>query len=229
MEIELWEEDRDGTSESEEKMRRIAAAKLAAHTEQLGPLDERALQRLTLVAKGVVEEYLEAQDDDWETKYEEIHKAVVAGKMTRQEVGQRLEGLKRQLHAEEHATNSDTDITHHPLYQQTIEDVLSAEAFAQYKALQAERQAFRQRALRDVLVASMDTELFLSDGQRKHFETTAEEVLDLPMPDEVSAPVYMVYQLFQRTDHELLSPQQREEFERIYREIEREVRFAEKK
>ena len=191
--IEFWDEDKNDTSESQEKIKRLAAAKLAAHTEQLGPLEESASQRLTLAAKGVVEEYLEAQDEGLKTKYEE------------------------------------SDITHHPLYQQTIEDVLSDEAFAQYKARQAERQVFRQHALRDLLVASMDAELFLSDEQRKHFETTAEELFALPVPNDLSAPVYMAHQLFQRTDHELLSPWQREEFERIHRELERQVKFVKKR
>ena len=179
LKTELWGEGEDDASEFQEKMRRIAEAKLAAHTEQLGQLDESALQRLVLVAKGVVEEYLETQGKDWNSKYEEA------------------------------------DITHHPLYQQTIKDALSEEGFAQYKARQAERQRFRQQALRDVLVASIDAQLFLSDEQRKHFEMVAEELSALSAPDETPAPVYMVHQLFQRTDHALLSPWQRKEFERI--------------
>ena len=226
-----WSEDEDAASESQEEMRRIAAAKLAAHTQPLGPLDETASQRLVLVAKGVVEEYLDAQGRDSEPRHEkaekEIHEAVAVGKMTNQEAAQKLEGLKKRLHVEERATNSDTDITHHPLYQQTIKDVLSEEGFAQYKARQAERQDFRLQALRDVLVASMDTELFLSNEQRKHFERAAEELLDLSTPDEVPAPVYIAYQLCQRTDHELLSPWQQEEFERIHRELETRVKFIE--
>ena len=132
LKIELWGEGEEDASEFEEKMRQFVEAKLAAHTEQLGPLDESASQRLVLVTKGVVEEYLETQGDILRAKYKE------------------------------------TDITHHPLYQQTIKDVLSEAAFAQYKARQAERQAFRQQALRDVLVASIDLQLFLSDEQRKH-------------------------------------------------------------
>ena len=179
LKIELWGEGEEEASEFEEKMRQFVEAKLAAHTEQLGPLDESASQRLVLVTKGVVEEYLETQGDILRAKYEEA------------------------------------DITHHPLYQQTIKDVLSEAAFAQYKARQAERQAFRQQALRDVLVASIDLQLFLSDEQRKHFERVAEELSALSAPDETPAPVYMVHQIFQRTDHELLSPWQREEFERI--------------
>ena len=226
-----WSEDKDTASESQEKMRRIAEAKIAAHAEQLGPLDESAAQRLTLATKGVVEEYLDAQGKNWNSKYEEvakeIHEAVAAGKITNQEAAQKLEGLKKRVRAEERATNSDTDITHHPLYQQTIKDVLSEEGFAQYKARQAERHGFRQQALRDVLVASIDTQLFLSDEQRKHFEIAAEELLAVSMPDEVPAPVYIAYQLCQRTDHELLSPWQRKEFERIHGELETRVKFIE--
>ena len=179
LKIELWGEGEDDPSEFQEKMRQFVEAKLDAHTQQLGPLDESASQRLVLVTKGVVEEYLETQGDNLRAKYKE------------------------------------TDITHHPLYQQTIKDVLSEEGFAQYKARQAERQDFRQQALRDVLVASIDTQLFLSDEQRKHFEMVAEELSALSAPDETPAPVYTVHQLFQRTDHELLSTWQREEFERI--------------
>ena len=179
LKIELWGEGEDDPSEFQEKMRQFVEAKLAAYTERLGPLDESASQRLTLAAKGVVEEYLEAQDGDWEARYEEA------------------------------------DITHHPLYQQTIEDALSEEGFAQYKARQAERHGFRQQALRDVLVTSIDAHLFLSDEQWKHFEMVVEELSALSAPDEAPAPVYMVHQLFQRTDHRLLSPWQREEFERI--------------
>ena len=189
--IEFWDEDKNDTPESQEKIKHLAAAKLAAHTEQLGPLEESASQRLTLATKGVVEEFLDAQGEDSEARYEEA------------------------------------EITHHPLYQQTIKDALSEEGFAQYKARQAERQRFRQQALREVLVASMDAELFLSDEQRKHFEMVAEELFALSAPDEVLAPVDIAYQLCQRTDYELLSPWQREEFEKIHRELERKVKFSE--
>ena len=191
LKIELWSEDEDDAAEFEEKMKQLVETKLAAHTEQLGPLDENASQRLVLVTKGVVEEYLEARGKSMKAKYEEA------------------------------------DIAHHPLYQRTIEDVLSEEAFAQYKARQAERQVFRQQALRDVLVASIDAELFLNHEQLKHFEMAAEELSALPAPDEAPAPVYMAYQLFQRTDHGLLSPWQRKEFERIHRELETRVKFGE--
>ena len=233
LKTELWGEDKDDVLEPQEKMRWIAEAKLAAHTEQLGPLDESASQRLTLVAKGVVEEYLEAQGEDLDSKYEEVAKeireAVVGGKMTREQAAQKLEDFKKWSDSEEGAPDSEVDITHHPLYQHTIEDVLSDEAFAQYKEHQAGRLVFRGQALRDVVVASMDAELFLSDEQQKHFETTFAELSTSSATDEVPAPVYMAHQLFQRTDRELLSPWQREEFERIYRKLESELKFVEKR
>ena len=233
MTIEVRDEDKDNGLDSQEKMKRLVEAKLAAHTEQLGPLDENASQRLTLAAKGVVEEYLEAQGKDWNSKYEEaekeIREAVTVGKIAPQQAAQKLKDLKKQLHAKERATNSDTNITHHPLYQQTIEDVLSDEGFAQYKARQMERQGFRQQALREVLVESMDTELFLNREQRKHFETTVAELPIPPATNEVPAPVYMAYQLLQRTDRELLNPWQQEEFERIHRELERQVKLVKKR
>ena len=53
---------RDNAVKREERVRLIAVAKLAAHTEQLGDLDAPALKRLTLVAKGVVEQVNESWD-----------------------------------------------------------------------------------------------------------------------------------------------------------------------
>ena len=99
------------TAESQaQRMQRIEA-KLAAHTELLGTLDERAARRLALVAKGVAQQYIEAQD--------KAHEAM-----------------------DELPGNGETkiDITDHPMYQRTIKDVLSEEAFAAYRAYQAERE-----------------------------------------------------------------------------------------
>ena len=76
----------------------------------------------------------------------------------------------------EYKHESNTEITNHPLYQQTIKDVLSDEAFARYKALQAERQAFRLQATSDLVVASLDTHLLLDKNQRQHFEDTVAQL-----------------------------------------------------
>jgi len=100
--------------------------------------------------------------------------------------------------------------TEHPLYQQTIKDVLSEDAFAQYKARQAERQAFRLQAGHDLVVASLDSILLLDENQRQHFEATAAKLPAPPASDRVPAPVRMFTQLSEQTDSEILSPWQQE-------------------
>ena len=188
-------EAENSNSEFEKRAKLMAEAKLAAYTEQLGSLDDRASRRLSLVTKGVVEQHLEAQPEDPDERYKkaeaEIIKAVKAGKINRREVGAKLEALKKELEAlkkelwqeekewvteNEYKHESNTEITNHPLYQQTIKDVLSDEAFARYKALQAERQAFRLQATSDLVVASLDTHLLLDTNQRQHFEDTVAQL-----------------------------------------------------
>ena len=191
-------EAENSNSEFEKRAKLMAEAKLAAYTEQLGSLDDRASRRLSLVTKGVVEQHLEAQPEDPDERYKrvervkaeiaraeaEIIKAVKAGKINRREVGAKLEALKKELWQEEkewvteneYKHKSNTEITNHPLYQQTIKDVLSDEAFARYKALQAERQAFRLQATSDLVVASLDTHLLLDESQRQHFEDTVAQL-----------------------------------------------------
>jgi len=181
-------EAENSNSEFEKRAKLMAEAKLAAYTEQLGSLDDRASRRLSLVTKGVVEQHLEAQPEDPDERYKkaeaEIIKAVKAGKINRREVGAKLEALKKELWQEEkewvteneYKHKSNTEITNHPLYQQTIKDVLSDKAFARYKALQAERQAFRLQATSDLVVASLDTHLLLDENQRQHFEDTVAQL-----------------------------------------------------
>ena len=181
-------EAENSNSEFEKRAKLMAEAKLAAYTEQLGSLDDRASRRLSLVTKGVVEQHLEAQPEDPDERHKkaeaEIIKAVKAGKINRREVGAKLEALKKELWQEEkewvteneYKHKSNTEITNHPLYQQTIKDVLSDEAFARYKALQAERQAFRLQATSDLVIASLDTHLLLDESQRQHFEDTVAQL-----------------------------------------------------
>ena len=178
------------TAESQEKMMQLAEAKLAAHTELLGPLTERAARRLALVAKGVAQQYTEAQD--------KTHDAM------------------DELWGDE-ATN--IDITEHPMYQQAIKDVLSEEAFAQYSTYQAQREVWYQQVLRDLVVACMDTQLLLDDTQRKVLETTASQLIPGPIKAEKPAE-FMFFQLFPQTvDFEILTPWQQGEFERVFGRI----------
>ena len=229
-------EAENSNSEFKKRAKLMAEAKLAAYTEQLGSLDDRASRRLSLVTKGVVEQHLEAQPEDPDERYKkaeaEIIKAVKAGKINRREVGAKLEALKKELWQEEkewvteneYKHESNTEITNHPLYQQTIKDVLSDEAFARYKALQAERQAFRLQATSDLVVASLDTHLLLDESQRQHFEDT---VAQLPTPSasgRVPTSVRTFTKLFEQneeqlTDGEILSPWQRERLVGMVQEL----------
>ena len=219
-----WQEINPDTMESQEQKMEIAAAKLAAHTELLGPLDERAARRLAIVAKGVAQQYVEAQGETSEAKYRaaeaELMKKVEAGEMTKEQAAIRLQIMRRDLADEVVANargeNGTSSITDHPLYQQAIKDVLSEEAFAQYTAHQSERAAFHQQALRDLVVACMNTQLLLGDAQREALETSASQLIPGRIKEETPAEL-MFFQLFPQTvDFEVLTPWQQGEFERVF-------------
>ena len=182
-----WIELNPGAAESPEQMMEIAEAKLVAHTELLGPLDERAARRLALVATGVAQESIEAQDKDRDA----------------------IDELWRD-------GESRIDITDHPMYQQTIKDVLSEEALARYSEYKVERKAWYQQILRDIVVACLDTQLLLDDMQRKQLETAASQLIPAPIGGSGSS-TFMFFQLFPQTvDFEVLTPWQRGEFERVF-------------
>ena len=182
-----WIELNAGPAASSEQMMEIAEAKLVAHTELLGSLDERAARRLALVAKGVAQQYTEAQD--------KTHEAM------------------DELWGDE---GTNINITDHPMYQQAIKDVLSEEAFAQYSTDQAEREVWHQQALRDLVVACMDTQLLLDDTQREALETAASQLVPGPLKEEKPAE-FMFFQLFPQTvNFEILTPWQQGEFERVF-------------
>ena len=216
-----WIELNANIAESEEQMVALAEAKLVAHTELLGVLDERATRRLALVAKGVVQQYFEAQDETREAISEEIEadlmKKVEDGKMTHEEATAMLNfTLKNAMDALSRNGGSNIDITSYPLYQQAIKDVLSEEAFARYSEHQAERVTLHQQALRDIVVACMDMQLLLDDMQREQLETAASQLLPARFIEEKSAEL-MFFQLFPQTvDFEVLTPWQRREFERVF-------------
>ena len=214
----------DRTAKSQERMKWIAEAKLTAHTELLGPLDERAARRLALAAKGTVQQDFEFEEEAHEQMLRELEarfmKEVEAGKMTREQAAVRLQVMRKDLWKEEdinkrHETSA-SDITNHSLYQQAIKDVLSEEAFNRYKAHQAEREALRLQALRDITVACMDTQLLLSDSQRAQLETAVSHLA--PVPYAGSKPAeFMFFQLFRRArNFEILTPWQQGEFERVF-------------
>ena len=182
-----WNEINPDTAESQAQRIQHLEAKLAAHTELLGALDERAARRLAIVAKGVAQQYIEAQD--------KVHEAM-----------------------DELMGDGETqiDITEHPMYQRTLKDVLSEEAFAQYSAYQAEREVWHQQVLRDMLVAGMDTQLLLDETQREALETAASQLVPGPLKEKQPAE-FMFFQLFPQTvNFEILTPWQQGEFERVF-------------
>jgi len=216
-----WIEINADTAASPEQMMEIAEAKLAAHTELLGVLDERATRRLALVAKGVVQQYFEAQDEAREAISREVEadlrKKVEDGKMTREEATAMLnfavENAMDELARDE---TSKADIISHPMYQQAIKDVLSEEAFTQYREYQVERMALYQQALRGMVVACMDMQLLLGNTQREQLETAALRLIPAPLSEEKSS-TFMFFQLFPQTvDFEVLTPWQQGEFERVF-------------
>lgn len=202
--------NKDNTPESQERIKQIqeiAEAKLMAHTELLGPLTEDADRRLQVAAKGVVQRYMETQGEDPGAMYRETNaklmKAVEAGEITREEAAEKLEALRGGSH-----------ITNHPLYQQAIKDVLSEDAYMHYSEHQAERENLRQQALRDRMVANLDTHLLFSEIQRRHLETVAAQ-LTIPLSSK-DAVMEMFIQLPQHVDAEMLTPWQQREFRHIF-------------
>ena len=196
----------------------FAEAKLQAHTELLGPLDERASQRLALAAKGVVQQHFEAQDERREKTLQgfeaNLMQKIEAGEMTREQALGTLEAMKKNLSGKNSVIDT-SGITAHRLYQQAIKDVLSEEAYAQYSAHQAERRALRRQALWDLVVACMDTQLLLDNTQRKHLETAVE--VFAPLSRRNSPPISMFFLLFQRQrNFKILTPWQQGEFKRVF-------------
>ena len=201
--------------ETEFQLRSFAIAKLRAHTALLGPLNKEASRRLSAIEGVVVQQYIDAQNTDPEATYREtatkLRQAVETGEMTDKQVDERLDALMKELWDENGAIRwrePNGDITRNPLFQKTIKDVLSEEAFRQYTAHQAARDKWHQQALRDVAVVSLATPLVLNDTQRKQLKAIAAELtVDLLKTDALPS---MFYQLLQRTNQEILSPWQQE-------------------
>ena len=201
--------------------KQFAEAKLQAHTELLGPLDERASQRLAIAAKGAVQQHFEAQDERHEKIIQgfeaHLRQEIEAGEMTREQALGILEAMKKDL-SDKNSVIDASGITAQRLYQQTIKDVLSEEAYAQYSAHQAERRAWRRQALWDLVVTCMDTQLLLDNTQRKHLEAAVE--VFAPLSRRNSPPISMFFLLFQRQRNlEILTPWQQGEFKRVFSPI----------
>lgn len=207
------------------QLRAFAIAKLKAHADLLDPLNKEASRRLSIAIDGVVQQYIDAQNTDPKATYREtatkLTQAVKAGEMTDRQTDERLDALMKELWDKGGTIRwrePNGDITRNPLFQQTIKDVLSEEAYAQYTAHQAERRAWRRQALWDLVIACMDTQLLLDNTQRKHLETAVE--VFAPLSRRNSPPISMFFLLFQRQRNlEILTPWQQGEFKRVFSPI----------
>lgn len=175
--------DEDGKILLQERQKQLAEAKLVAHTELLGTLNENAARRLTVAIKGTVQQYFEAREKDAETMLRKIEiglmQLVASGEMKREHAAERLNDMRRDLWNEKGEIRRQlpyADITRHPLYQQTIKEVLSEDAFAQYTAHQAEKADSLKRASSDVVIACLDAQILLTREQREQFKLTVSEL-----------------------------------------------------
>lgn len=204
-------DNKDNTPESQERikqMQQISEAKLMAHAELLGPLNEDASQRLQLAAKGTLQQYLETHGKGPTATYQEtaakLSQAFEAGEITREEAAEKLKVVM----------SRGSNIIGYPLYQQAIKDVLPEDALMQYRTRQTERENLRKQVLRDRMIANIDESLLLDTAQREHLETI---IARLTIPSSTEAAIQeMLFQLPQRVDLKMLSPWQQREFRNIF-------------
>lgn len=203
---EIWKQ----LIKSQVRTEQLITAKLTAHSELLGSLDEDASRHLRVAIKGAVQQHFDAQEKEAKKKFRKVEillmRLVEAGEMKPEHAADRLDDMRKELGNEEGEIRkqlSHADITKHPLYQQAIKDVLSEAAFRQYKKAQAEREAFHQQASRDLVVTGLATQLIFDDTQRKQLETIAAKL-------NTDAVLDISYQLLQQIDIGKLSPWQQE-------------------
>ena len=199
----------------------LTEAILMAHTERLGTLNESASKRLELATYGVIQQYIEAQnpniDDNFQFTAEigALMQAFMWQSISRDEAIGRLGVMKNELWGEG-STNKQWDkiephqITNHPLYQQTIKDILSKNDYLQHKARQAERENFRIQASRDIALAFIDITVLLSEAQRQQIKMITAQ---LTIPSLNYKELQMMFaELFIRMDNEILNPWQHSVF-----------------
>ena len=146
----------------------------------------------------MVEQYLESQStahqadprkEEFQRAEKRIRIAIEAGRITKQQAEKRLAEMKLRADGAANGkmkfdieTQKDQEsgfkdvLTNHPLYQKTINDVLSIEAYAEYQRKQEKKKAYYMMASRDLVVAMLDTTLLLSEKQRQQIETVVEDL-----------------------------------------------------
>ena len=183
--------------------KRLASARLAVHTAQLGPLDDRVARRLALAAKGVLQQ-------QFETGVEPADQAL-ATRRRRPDNEDRPRGRG--------AAASD-DVLQHPLYQRTLRRFLPAEVLARAQARRESRKSYQIQALRQLAVAVLDAHLLFDESQLQQLEVSAAE---LPLPNRqgaVPAAARMLAQLSRQLERTSLRPEQQQRFTVLCRWLE---------
>ncbi len=218
---EIIEKDKTNEDTSKSQSWILVEAILMAHTEQLGPLNESASKRLETATNGVIQQYIEVELPDVDDNFEFISKigsltqAFMLQNISREQALEKLESVKKELWGKR-GTNKPWDqyepynIINHPLYQQAIKDVLSEDAYSQYKARQAERENFRIQASRDFILAYIGMIVLLNDVQREQLKITAAQLTIPTLNDEELQ--LMATEFFIRMDQNILSPGQQSMF-----------------
>lgn len=222
------EAEKDETDEKTPKSQKwiLAEATLNAHTKNLGPLNESASKRLETATNGVVQQYVERQkpDVDEKSKFDAalgpLMQAFMQQTISQKQAIEKLESIKKELWGEKHTKKQWDEyelyeITKHPLYQQAIKEVLSEDAYSQYKARQAERENFRIQAPQNLVVAWIDTVVLLNDTQRKQLKIKISTTqLTSPSISDGGLQLMLVEFLI-RMDNEILSPWQQGVFKGV--------------
>ena len=218
---EIIEKDKTDEDTPKSQRRILIEAILMAHTEQLGHLSESASKRLETATNGVIQQYIEAELPDVDDNFEFISKlgsltqAFMLQNISREQALEELESVKKELWGKR-GTNKPWDqyepynIINHPLYQQAIKDVLSEDAYSQYKARQAERENFRIQVSRDFILAYIGMIVLLNDVQREQLKITAAQLTIPTLNDEELQ--LMATEFFIRMDQNILSPGQQSMF-----------------
>ena len=198
-----WGDKQDPRSFDPQWPRRLAAARLAVHSAQLGPLDDRVARRLALAAKGVLQQQFETRVGPADQ--------IPATVRRRPDDEDRPRGRA--------AAVSD-DVLQHPLYQRTLRRFLSAEVLARDQARLASRKSYQIQALRQLAVAVLDAHLLFDETQLQQIEAVAAE---LPLPNRqgaVPAAARMFAELSKRVQPASLRPEQQQRFTVLCRWLE---------
>ena len=191
----------------------VALGALEIHIGSLGELDEAVSRRLKLAARGAVLQIREALKAETSEKSEpqsftreEKALAVVRERMPVSISGESRGYLLPFWH------RILTGLQDYPLYRTTIEEILSPEAFADYQAVQAEREKFRLMSARRAALAALDLRLLLNREQRRYVETQLER------SDADLSVLGMVFEVAKSLDGELFDDWQRNELTSFFAE-----------